>query len=77
MRCGAGDLKPDNVLVSDNFVAKVADLGASTRFDQEEALRRVADHEGDSMLSSQCQMFPNRMHFTGVLVVVEQTRVKA
>ena len=36
------DLKPDNVLIAEGFVAKVADLGASTRFDQEEVDRRLA-----------------------------------
>ena len=45
------DMKPENILISDDFNSKVADLGASRRFDQEEAARRLADHEGDSMLS--------------------------
>ena len=30
---------------------QIADLGASRRFDQEEVVRRMADHEGNSMLS--------------------------
>lgn len=30
---------------------QVADLGASRRFDQDEAARRLADHEGGNMLS--------------------------
>ena len=45
------DLKPENVLLADDFVAKVADLGCSRRYDQDEAVRRLADHEGASMLS--------------------------
>jgi len=45
------DLKPDNVLIAEGFIAKVADLGASTRFDQDEVRRRLAEHEGASMLS--------------------------
>ena len=45
------DLKPDNVLIAEDYVAKVADLGASTRFDIEEVRRRLAEQGGDSMLT--------------------------
>ena len=32
-------------------LSQIADLGASRRFDQDEVARRLADHEGASMLS--------------------------
>ena len=56
------DLKPDNVLIAEGFVSKVADLGASTRFDQDEVQRRLADHEGASMLSMTMVGTPVRVY---------------
>ena len=45
------DLKPDNVMICDDLSPRVGDFGESTRFDQEEALRRLAEEKGDGMLS--------------------------
>ena len=39
------DVKPDNILVGDGVVAKLADFGESTRFDKKAARRNSADGE--------------------------------
>ena len=43
------DVKPDNILVGDDFVAKLADFGESRRFDKNEARRNSL--EGEDALS--------------------------
>ena len=45
------DLKPDNVLIADGLVAKVADFGESRRFDAKEAEERAIDGGGGDALT--------------------------
>ena len=38
-------------MICDDLSPRVGDFGEGTRFDQQEVLRRLADHDGDSMLT--------------------------
>ena len=65
------DIKPDNVLVGDDHVAKVADFGESTRFDKQEARRNDAELNDAATMT----MVGTKMYCAPEVIMMERCKL--